>query len=73
MEGSYFVFPFPPAVRKIIYITNAIESLICVIRKNFQNTRQFLTDDAAKKLIYLAICNFEKSGCSVRECIAARN
>ena len=60
-------FAFPPAVRKIIYTTNAIESLNRVIRKTTKTRGSFPTDDAATKLIYLAIRNFEKSGRYVRE------
>ena len=66
-------FAFPPAVRKIIYTTNAIESLNRVIRKTTKTRGSFPTDDAANKLIYLAIRSFEKSGRSVREWVDARN
>jgi transposase-like protein len=66
-------FVFPPAVRKIIYTTNAIESLNRVIRKTAKTRGSFPTDDAAMKLIYLAIRNFEKKGSTVSEWVAARN
>ena len=66
-------FAFPPAVRKIIYTTNAIESLNRVIRKTTKTRGSFPTDDAATKLIYLAIRSFEKTGRGVREWVAARN
>ena len=66
-------FAFPPAVRKIIYTTNAIESLNRVIRKATKTRGSFPTDDAAPKLIYLAIRSFEKAGRCVREWVAARN
>ena len=66
-------FVFSPAVRKIIYTTNAIESLNRVIRKTAKTQGSFPTDDAAMKLIYLAIRNFEKKGSTVREWVAARN
>jgi putative transposase len=66
-------FAFPPAVRKIIYTTNAIESLNRVIRKTIKTRGSFPTDDAATKLIYLAIRNFERSGRCVRKWVAARN
>jgi len=66
-------FAFPPEVRKIIYTTNAIESLNRVIRKTTKTRGSFPTDDAAMKLIYLAIRSFEKSGRAVREWVAARN
>ena len=66
-------FAFPPAVRKIIYNTKAIESLNRVIRKTTKTSGSCPTDDAATKLIYLAIRNFEKNGNAVREWVAARN
>ena len=52
-------FAFPPAGRKIIYTTNAIESLNRVIRKTTKTRGSFPTDAAATKLIYLAIRNFQ--------------
>ena len=66
-------FAFPLAVRKIIYTTNAIESLNRVIRKTTKTRGSFPTDEAATKLIYLAIRNFEKAGRCVREWVAAKN
>ena len=66
-------FAFPPAVRKIIYTTNAIESLNRVIGKTTKTRGSFPTDEAATKLIYLAIRSFEKTGRAVREWVAARN
>ena len=47
-------FSFAPAIRKIIYTTNAIESLSRVIRKSIKTRGSFPTDEAATKLIYLA-------------------
>ena len=66
-------FAFDPAIRKIIYTTNAIESLNRVIRKSIKTRGSFPTEDAATNLIYLAIRNFEKGGRNVREWFAARN
>ena len=66
-------FVFPPAVRKIIYTTNAIESLIRAIRKTTKTRGSFPTEDAAMKLIYLAIRRFESKGNKVREWVDARN
>jgi transposase-like protein len=54
-------------VRKISYTTNAIESLNRVIRKTTKTPGRFPTDDAATKLIYLAIRSFEKAGLCVRK------
>ncbi len=66
-------FAFDPAIRKIIYTTNAIENLNRVIRKSIKTRGSFPTDEAATKLIYLAIRKFEKDGRKVREWFAARN
>lgn len=66
-------FAFDPAIRKIIYTTNAIASLNRVIRKSIKTRGSFPTEEAATKLIYLAIRKFEKDGRKVREWIAARN
>lgn len=66
-------FTFSPAIRRLIYTTNAIESLNRVIRKTLKTKGSFPTEDAATKLIYLAIRNFEKDGRKAREWIAARN
>ena len=60
-------FAFPPAVRKIIYTTNAIDRLNRVIRKTTKTRGSFPTDDAATKLIYLAIRSFEKTCRGVTE------
>lgn len=50
---------FPPAVRKIIYTTNAIESLNYQLRKVIKTRGHFPSDQAAIKLLWLAICNIE--------------
>jgi len=49
------LFNYPEDIRKAIYTTNAIESLNSVIRKAIKKRKLFPTDDAAKKVIYLAI------------------
>jgi putative transposase len=48
---------FPPEVRRVIYTTNAIEALNRQLRKAIKTKGSFPTEDAARKLIYLAICN----------------
>lgn len=50
-------FVFAPEVRKIIYTTNAIESLHSQVRKSIRNKGHFPNDEAAKKLIWLALRN----------------
>ncbi len=49
------IFTYPEDIRKAIYTTNAIESLNSVIRKAVKNRKVFPSDDAARKVIYLAI------------------
>jgi putative transposase len=50
-------FVFPPEVRRVIYTTNVIESLHMQLRKIIKNRGHFPTDDAAIKLIWLALRN----------------
>ncbi len=50
----------PPEVRRIIYTTNAIESLNSTLRKLVYYRGHFPTDEAAVKLLFLAIRNLEK-------------
>jgi putative transposase len=49
------LFEYPPDIRRVIYTTNAIESLNSVIRKATKQRKVFPTDDAAMKVVYLAI------------------
>jgi transposase-like protein len=49
------LFDYPPAIRKVIYTTNAIESLNSVIRKATKRRKLFPNDDSAMKVVYLAI------------------
>jgi transposase-like protein len=58
------VIPFfacPPAVRKIVYTTNAIESMHMQLRKIVKNRGHLPSDEAASKLLYLALRNIEKN------------
>ncbi|KPQ05525.1 MAG: transposase [Rhodobacteraceae bacterium HLUCCA12] len=66
-------FGFDPAIRRIIYRTNAIESLNRKIRKSIKTRGSFPTDEAATKLIYLTIRKLEKDGRNVQEWFAARS
>ncbi len=50
---------FAPEVRRIIYTTNAIESLNYQLRKIIKNRGHFPSDDAVIKLLWLAIRNIE--------------
>ena len=53
-------FAYPPEVRRIIYTTNAIESLHMQLRKIVKNRGHFPSDEAATKLLYLALRNISK-------------
>lgn len=54
------MFAYPPEVRRVLYTTNAIESLHAQVRKVIKNRGHFPNDEAASKLIYLALRNIEK-------------
>ena len=53
-------FDYPVEIRKIIYTTNAIESLNNQLRKVTKNKRSFPTDEAVFKTLYLAIIYIAK-------------
>jgi len=48
-------FSYPPEIRKVIYTTNAIESLNSVIRKSIKTRKLFPSDESAIKVIFLAV------------------
>jgi len=50
-------FAFPPQVRRVIYTTNAIESVHARLRKIIKTRGHFPSDEAATKLIWLALRN----------------
>ena len=50
-------FAFPPEIRRVIYTTNALESLNARIRKIIKTRGHFPNDDAATKLMWLALRN----------------
>ena len=50
---------YPPEVRRVIYTTNSIEALHRQTRKIIKTRGHFPTEDAARKLIYLAITKAE--------------
>ena len=58
-------FQFLPEIRKVIYTTNAIESLNMVMRKYTRNRRIFPNDDAAIKAMFLAIQEASKNWKSI--------
>jgi putative transposase len=53
-------FSFPPEVRRIIYTTNAIESLNSTLRTAIRSRGHFPTDEAAIKLLYLVLRSVSK-------------
>lgn len=53
-------FDFPPEIRKVIYTTNAIESMNMSLRKLTKNRGSFPSDEALLKLFYLALCNISQ-------------
>jgi putative transposase len=50
-------FAFPPEVRRVVYTTNALESVHAQLRKIIKTRGHFPTDEAATKLIWLALRN----------------
>ena len=50
-------FAFPPAVRRIVYTTNALENVHRQLRKIIKTRGHFPNDDAATKLLWLALRN----------------
>jgi transposase-like protein len=53
-------FDYPPDIRKVIYTTNAIESVNMSLRKITKTRSSFPTDEAVFKLFYLALNNISK-------------
>lgn len=54
------MFEYPPEIRKVIYTTNAIESVNSVIRKVIRNRKIFPSEQSAIKIVYLAINEAQK-------------
>jgi putative transposase len=53
-------FDYPPEIRRIIYTTNAIESVNMSLRKITKNRAAFPSDEAVLKLFYLALMNISQ-------------
>jgi transposase-like protein len=49
------LFDYPPAIRRVIYTTNAIESVNSVIRKFTRNRKLYPNEESALKIVYMAI------------------
>ena len=48
-------FDYPPAIRRVIYTTNAIESLNYTLRKRLKTRGVFPNDESLVKVLYLAL------------------
>jgi putative transposase len=59
-------FQFPEEIRKVIYTTNAVESLHMSLRKVTKNRGSFPNEEAAFKLLYLALRNAGKKWSTVQ-------
>ena len=67
-------FDYPPEIRKVIYTTNAIESVNMSLRKLTKNRGSFPSDEALLKLFYLALKNIsQKWTMPIRDWKAALN
>ena len=51
------VLAFPPELRRVVYTTNALESVHAQLRKIIKTRGHFPTDEAATKLLWLALRN----------------
>ena len=73
-DASEQVIPFlafPPEVRRVIHTTNAIEALNRQLRKAIKTKGHFANEEAARKLIYLAISNATPASTRTRNWTAA--
>ena len=66
-------FAFPAEIRKVIYTTNAVESLNMSLRKALKPRMAFPNEEAALKVMYLALRNLIRKGEQVRDWKAALN
>jgi len=54
-------FAFPPAIRRVLYTTNALESVHARLRKIIKTRGHFPNDEAATKLLWLALRNITRA------------
>lgn len=67
-------FAYPPEIRKVIYTTNAIESIQSQLRRVTRQRGAFPTPDSAKKVLYLAIDRISRRwNRPIRDWVAALN
>ena len=62
MERVIPFFAFPEEVRKVVYTTNAVESLHMNLRKIIKTRGSFPSEEAAFKLLYLALAKVVANG-----------
>src|SRR5450432_2981248 len=72
-QGIVPFFQFSPEIRKIVYTTNAIESLNMSLRKAIKIRGPFPSEDAALKVMYLALRNLARKWHSVQNWREALN
>jgi len=60
IEWVYKIFEYPPSIRKVIYTTNAIESLNAGLRKVTKGKGSFVNENALMKVLYLRIQDLQK-------------
>ncbi len=60
LGSSDAVFDYPAEIRKVIYTTNAIESVNMGLRKITKSRGSFPSDEALPKLFYLALHNISR-------------
>ncbi len=66
-------FEFPAEIRKVVYTTNAVESLNSSLRKIIKTRGSFPNEEAALKLLYLALRNHSKKWSTVQSWREALN
>ena len=66
-------FEFPAEIRKVIYTTNAVESLNMSLRKIIKTRGSFPSEEAALKLLFLALRNHSKKWNSIQSWREALN
>jgi putative transposase len=59
-------FAFPADIRKVVYTTNAVESLHMTLRKVIKTRGSFPNEEAARKLLYLALRNVSKKWSTIQ-------
>lgn len=60
IDWIYQIFEYPPSIRKVIYTTNAIESLNAGLRKVTKGKGSFINEKALMKVLYLRIQDLQK-------------